>query len=63
MFLYLTRRYIKYTFPCLTPDMFNHGNLYFIKASQTFVGQVFDLESNNGERVEGRKIEVISYVY
>lgn len=30
--------------------MFNHTNLYFIKASQTFIGQVFDLDLNNGKK-------------
>lgn len=50
---------MKYRFPCLTPDMSNDGNLYFIKASQTFFGQAFDLDLHNGKIVEGRGIECV----
>lgn len=38
VFVRLPQSFIKYRVPCLTPDMFNHSNLHFINAPQTFIG-------------------------
>lgn len=43
--------------------MFNHTNLYFIKASQTFIGQVFDLDLNNGKNGCRQRMEAIQCMY